>query len=428
MKAEIISVGTELLLGQVINSDTAYVARSLAALGIDVQYSSIVGDNSERLTTALTDSFSRADLIVTTGGLGPTGDDLTKETCARLAGRHLVQDKKSLERLKEYFKGRDCGPNQLKQVMLPEGCTVLQNDHGTAPGCAFTTKDGKVVVMLPGPPSELVPMMENYAMPFLSKLADSIIWSTDIRVYGIGEGAAEERILDLTENKNPTVATYAATNEMYVRVTAKASTKREAQKLCKPMVHEICNRLGDAVYGIDVESLEEVVVKSLTEQKMTLATAESCTGGLVAKRITDIPGSSAVFHMGAVTYSNDIKTMLLGVPEELLRKKGAVCPEVAAAMAKGVREKAGADFGIGITGIAGPDGGTAEKPVGLIYIGLCDGCSTWIRELNPKNGHIRERSFLRLAAANNALDMLRRRLLGLPDIEVSAFHHERRAK
>ena len=413
MNAEIISVGTELLLGHTVNTDTTIIARELSALGIDLLFSCTVGDNAERLRAALREALSRSDVVITTGGLGPTGDDLTKETIAEAAGVELVLHEESRQRIETYFKGRYCGENQYKQAMLPKGCTVFPNDAGTAPGCGLETDTGKVVIMLHGPPSEMELMLKRYAVPYLAQREQAIIVSRMVRVFGIGEGAAEEKIRDLTEGANPTAATYAKENEMFVRITAKAATEQEAAALCEPVVREVCVRLGEFVYGVDVESLEEVVVHGLQEKGLHLATAESCTGGLVAKRLTDVPGASEVFEMGAVTYSNDVKSMLLGVPEELFPAYGAVSEPVARAMAEGVRKKAGASLGLGITGLAGPGGGTPEKPVGLVYMALSDGTHTWVRRMDPP-GRVKNRTWVRDRAAHYALDMVRRYLAGLP--------------
>ena len=413
MKAEIISVGTELLLGQVINTDASYVARALSELGIDMMFSCTVGDNNGRLKEALTHALERSDLVITTGGLGPTEDDLTKETIAECAGAPLVVHEESMKRLKEHFNGRYMGQNQMKQAMLPEGSTVLLNDRGTAPGCAVETKEGKIIMMFPGPPSELIPMLHNYGIPFLMKRENASIFSMHVHVFGQGEGAVAEMLSDMTDASNPTVATYAKEGEMYVRVTAKAENAQKAEEMCRPVAERIRERIGDCVYGINVDSLEQLAVNLLSERKMTIATAESCSGGLLAKRITDIPGSSKVFEMGAVTYANRIKTLLLDVPEELLEKHGAVSEEVAAAMAEGVRRKSGSDIGIGITGIAGPDGGTEEKPIGLIYVGLSDKDGTVVRKVKVFS-HRRPRSYYRYTAASFALDMVRRRLEELP--------------
>ena len=420
MNAEIISVGTELLLGHTVNTDTTIVARELSKLGINMLYSGTVGDNPGRLKEVLDLALSRSDLVITTGGLGPTGDDLTKETIAQAVGKKLVMHEESMKRLEEYFVGREFGESQKKQALLPEGCRVFRNDEGTAPGCAVETEDGKILIMLPGPPYELKPMLCNYAVPYLAERENAVIFSMNIRVFGMGEGAAAERIDDLTEGENPTVATYAGSGEMFVRVTAKAGTTEEAEKMCRPLVEEIQRRLGDVVYGIDVDSLEEVVVRGLTQRGMTVSTAESCTGGLLSKRITDIPGSSGVFEMGAVTYSNRIKELLLEVPEELLKNYGAVSEQVAKAMAEGVRKKSGSDLGEGITGIAGPDGGTPEKPVGLVYIALSDGNQTQVRKMTG-GGKIRSREYLRNSAASNALDMIRRNLQNLPPLQVRSY-------
>ncbi|HHV31553.1 MAG TPA: competence/damage-inducible protein A [Clostridiales bacterium] len=420
MYAEIISVGTELLLGHTINSDAAYVARELSALGINLLYSCTVGDNPERLEAALQTALDRSDIVITTGGLGPTGDDLTKETIAKTAGKKLVLHQESLDRIVEYFKGRVMGESQKKQAMLPEGCTVFPNGCGTAPGCGFQTANGKTMIMLPGPPSELIPMLKNYAVPFLAKESGAVIVSRIVRVFGLGEGYVAEQITDLTEGTNPTAATYAKDGEMFVRVTARAKDEAAASALCEPVVDELQRRLGDFIYGIDVESLEELVVKELTRRGLHLACAESCTGGLLASRITDIPGSSAAFQMGAVTYANEIKTLLLDVPEETLRQYGAVSEQTARAMAEGIVRKSGSELGIGITGIAGPGGGTPEKPVGLVYLALCDGKQTWVRKM-PGNNAKKGRRYLRWLAASNALDMVRRYLFDLGGLEEAAY-------
>lgn len=427
MNAEIISVGTELLLGHTVNTDTSYVARELSAAGINLLYSCTVGDNPERLKAAVELALSRSDILITTGGLGPTGDDLTKETVAAAAGRKLVLDRESLDHIEKYFLGRVLGETQKKQAMLPEGCTVFPNGHGTAPGCGFTADGGQKIVMLPGPPSELIPMLKSSAIPYLAGGEKAAIVSRIVRVFGLGEGNVAEMIGDLCACPNPTAATYAKEGEMFVRVTARAESGEAASAMCEPVVEELRRRLGSFVYGIDVESLEEAVVRELAARKLTIATAESCTGGLLAKRLTDIPGASDVFHMGCVTYANEIKTLLLGVPEETLRQYGAVSPQTAEAMARGVREKSGADYGIGVTGVAGPGGGTAEKPVGLVYLALCgrNGATT-VRVMRP-NARPRGREYVRHLAASNALDMLRRSVLGLGGVEDAAYTREKKS-
>ena len=413
MQAEVLSVGTELLLGQTVNTDTTIVAKALSMLGIDLLYAAVVGDNVKRLDKAVHDALERSDILITTGGLGPTGDDLTKETVAAAAGKALALHEPSYKRLMEYFARGGLSENQIKQAMLPEGCTVLQNDNGTAPGCAFQTAAGKLVVMLPGPPSELEPMLQNYAVPYLAQFQSAVIASHSVHVFGRGEAAVAEMIADLTENSNPTAAPYAKEGEMFVRVTAKAATQAEADALCAPVVEEIRRRVGSFVYSVDVDSLEALVVDALRAAGKTLATAESCTGGLLAKRITDVAGSSDVFEMGCVTYANRVKEKLLGVPHETLEAHGAVSEETARAMAEGIVRASGADIGVGITGIAGPGGGTAEKPVGLVYIALSDGKSTWVAKRQPA-GRMKSREWHRHCAASKALDMVRRYLAGLP--------------
>lgn len=413
MNAEIISVGTELLLGQVVNTDTAIVAQELSALGINLLYSAVVGDNVERLRHAVDTAISRSELLIMTGGLGPTTDDLTKETTAACAGKKLVLHQPSLERIQNYFNEKYVSENQEKQAWLPEGCTVFQNDNGTAPGCAFQAQSGCTVIMLPGPPSELEPMLKNYVVPFLKKGQEHVIVSHNVHIYGRGEAPVAQMLDDLMNGENPTLAPYAKEGECYMRVTAKAPTVEEADEMCRPLIEEIRRRVGDFVYSVDVESLEELVVGELAAQGKTLATAESCTGGLLSKRITDVAGASAVFHMGVVTYANQAKEDLLGVSHETLERWGAVSSQTAREMAQGIVRRSQADLGIGITGIAGPDGGTAEKPVGLIYIALSDGERTWVTKRHPI-GRTKSRAWHRHCAASQALDMVRRYLEGLP--------------
>ncbi len=413
MRAEIISVGTELLLGHTINTDATHVARALSALGMDLLQVHTVGDNGGRLESALREALGRAQIIITTGGLGPTDDDMTKETVARVTECPLEEDADSLRRLREYFGERPISANQLKQACLPRGSVAFPNDAGTAPGCAVPVGNGQWVILLPGPPSELLPMLENSVMPFLQKMADSVIASFMVRTFGIGEGAAALRIADLTEGDNPTAAPYASDAEMFVRVTAKAQSAAAAEALAMPVVDEVRARLGDVVYGINVTGLEAVVVDGLRQRGQSLATAESCTGGLLAKRITDQPGSSEVFGYGLITYANEAKTKLLGVPEEMLAQHGAVSPEVARCMAAEVRERYEADYGLGITGVAGPGGGTESKPVGLVYVALSYGQEVWLRELRPQGRYL-GREWTRRLASSHALDMLRRHLAGLP--------------
>ncbi|WP_442870313.1 competence/damage-inducible protein A [Acutalibacter sp. 1XD8-36] len=417
MNAEIISVGTELLLGAVVNTDTAIVARALSELGIDLMHTCVVGDNPQRLKEAVEGAIARSGLLIMTGGLGPTADDLTKETTAAAAGKKLVLHEESLRRIQNYFNEQHVSENQAKQAWLPEGCTVLQNDNGTAPGCAFQAENGCTIIMLPGPPSELTPMLNNYAVPYLKKSQEYTIVSHNVHIYGRGEAPVAQMMDDLMDSQNPTLAPYANEGECYLRVTAKAHTHEEADRMCGPLIQEIRSRLGNFVYSVDVNSLEELVVKELTEKGKTLATAESCTGGLLSKRITDVSGSSGVFNMGVVTYANEAKEELLGVPHETLEQHGAVSEETARAMAEGIVRRSGSDLGVGITGIAGPEGGTPEKPVGLIYIALSDGENTWVAKRSPI-GRTKSRDWHRHCAASQALDMVRRYLAGMPVIEV----------
>lgn len=417
MNAEILSVGTELLLGNIVNTNTQYLANGLAQLGVNVLYQSVVGDNEARLIEALKLALSRSDIVITTGGLGPTGDDITRETIAKVIGRRLVRHEHSMEVIRGYFArtGRKMGPSNEKQAMLPEGCIVLQNDWGTAPGC-IVEQDDKSIIMLPGPPREMGPLFEQRVRPYLAKFSDSVISSINLREFGIPESTVQEMLDDLMQGENPTLSPYAKEGEVQLRVTAKSATEEAALALCRPVAEEVKKRLGDACYGEDVDSLQEVVVKALLEKKQKIAFAESCTGGTTAGRLTEIPGSSDVFECGIVSYANRVKHALLDVREETLIEHGAVSAETAAQMAEGVRVRAEADYGVGITGIAGPGGGTEEKPVGLVYVAVSDGKSCYIHRLLL--GHSgSERAYIRYLSSSNALDMARRLILGLPQVE-----------
>ena len=408
MKAEIISVGTELLLGSTINTDAADVAVLLSEYGIDVHWQTVVGDNPGRVTEAVSRAKGRADLIITTGGLGPTCDDLTKSALAAAFGMELALDKGEEAWLRDIWvkRGyRELTPNNLQQVWLPEGSTPLRNDWGTAPGCYFE-RDGVHVVMLPGPPRECVTMLRNYVMPYLQKLSGAVIRSHMIRFFGIGESAMETRLRSFMDGANPTVAPYSREGECWVRVTAKGANEQECEALMEPVIEDICDKMGDLVYGIDCASLEERVLQLLQEKNTSLAVAESCTGGLLAQRITDIPGASAHFLGGVVTYTEDAKVRLLDMDEDLIAENGVVSMPVAAKMAKRVRKALGSDIGIGITGWAGPDG----DDVGLVFVALASRGGCFVRRLQC--GHA-PRPRIRLIAASNALDMIRRYLTGL---------------
>lgn len=403
MKAEILCVGTELLLGDIVNTNAAFIARELARMGIDLYNQSVVGDNPERLKKALTTVFDRADLVITTGGLGPTFDDLTKETVAAYFGKGMTEDAEALRRIKEYHTVRELplAPNNLKQAQVPEGATVFQNDNGTAPGMAIEGK-GKVVIMLPGPPREMVPMMLNSVVPYLMKYSGKTIVSHTIHLFGIGESLLEHQLKDyMLAHTNPTIAPYAKEAEVQLRVTASAATKEEADDLIRPVVDEICNMMDKYVYGVDIDSMQNALVKLLKEKNLKIATAESCSGGHVSKRITEIPGSSEVFEYGFITYSNAAKEKLLGVSAETLDTHGAVSEQCALEMAKGARAVSGADIGISVTGIAGPDGGTEEKPVGLVYIAVDSDAYSHVTKL--QNGKNANREHVRFLSSSSAL-------------------------
>lgn len=408
MNAELIAVGTEILLGDIVNTDAQVISQGLSELGINVFYQTVVGDNPARLRHVIETARDRADIIITTGGLGPTLDDLTKETLATVFGRKMALHQPSLDRIKGFFQtiGREMTPNNEKQAWLPEGCTVFVNEWGTAPGCAFEAY-GKHVLMLPGPPRECNPMWKECAMPYLYKLAGGCIVSRNVRVFGLGESNMETILHDMmAESTNPTIAPYAKTSECFARVTAKADTPEECEKLLDPVVEKICGLLGDDVYGVDVDSLEQVVGDGLRARSMTLAVAESCTGGLLSKRITDVPGCSDYYLGGVCSYANEVKMKVLGVKKETLDTVGAVSPEVAEQMAEGVAKALGADVGVGITGVAGPGGGTDDKPVGLVYISIwCKG-QHFTRKMKSTNGRDR----VRMQAASTALDMIRRNI------------------
>ena len=411
-RAELIAVGTEILLGNIANTDAQILSEKLAELGIDVLYHTVVGDNPERLRAALELARTRADIIITTGGLGPTYDDLTKQTICEVFGRRNVLRPELEAWLRNLFaaRGRPMTENNLQQAYLPEGCTVFENQNGTAPGCAFC-EDGVHVLMLPGPPHECALMFETGAAPYLRALSHDVIVSHTLRIYGRGESEVEMLLRDkIAQMKNPTVAPYAKPDECMLRVTAKAASREEAEALLRPAVDEVLSVVGDCVYGVDVDSLEAVCLSLLKELGKTLAVAESCTGGLLAKRLTDVPGASASFLGGVVSYTNDVKANILNVPQSLLDGHGAVSAPVARAMAEGARARTGADYALSVTGVAGPDTDDRGNPVGLVYIGLAAPNGTEVRE---RRFGKRTREHIRAQAANTAFDLLRRILQGL---------------
>ena len=413
MKAEIISTGTELLLGQILNTNSQYLSEKMSSLGIDLYFHSTVGDNKARLKGQLNISLDRSDLIIITGGLGPTLDDLTKETVADTLGVEMFLHQESLIEIEKFFKqiGKEMPRNNKKQALFPKGSLIVPNVWGTAPGAIIEHK-GKIVIILPGPPKEMQPMFEATVEPWLktktSKEHGQFLVSKVLRLYGLGESAVEEAIQDLIEKQaNPTIAPLYKGGEINLRITAKASNLDEINRLLAKTEVEIRSRLQDYIFGVDDQSLGKVVGQLLSTQNKTISLAESCTGGLISSNLTDVPGSSAYFMYGLVTYSNEAKTGILGVKEKTLNDFGAVSSQIAKEMAEGVKKIGPTDIGVAVTGIAGPDGGTPEKPVGLVYIALADenGCSV------TKNQFAGDREAVKVLTANAALNMMRKRLL-----------------
>ncbi len=406
--AEILCVGTELLLGDIVNTNASFLSQRLAELGICVYRHTVAGDNPERLRAALYSALEHADLVITSGGLGPTYDDLTKETVAAAFGLPLELHAPSLERIEGYFKrmGRVMTQNNAKQAMMPRGATVFDNDYGTAPALAVTDGEGsKTVVMLPGPPGELIPIFYEKVAPYLKARTDSVLVSRNIHIFGMGESAVEDKIKDImTSAVNPTVAPYCKEGEVRLRVTAKAQNEDAAAELCDGMIERIrATEVGNYIYGIDIFSLEHALVGRLAEKGMTLSCAESCTGGLIAERITSVPGCSSVFFGGCVTYTNEMKMALLGVSAETLEKYTAVSAETAMEMARGARTRLGTDIAVSATGYAGPTGGTEKDPVGTVYVGVSTAEGEAYRRLSLSS--MRSREYIRIVSASNAIDM-----------------------
>ena len=410
MTAEIISVGTELLLGNILNTNAQYLSRELAELGITVQRESTIGDNQGRLADFVNEAKNRCDMLVFTGGLGPTADDLTKETVAACYGDTLVFDESEWEKITGYFarSGRVTTPNNRKQAMVPVKGHKIINHHGTAPGAWFE-QEGRCAVLMPGVPSEMKAMWNESVRPLLMKRQNCTLHSVTLRVLG-GESNLEYQVRDLLENANPTAAIYCKTGECEIRITARAASDAEGEKMCREYAKKFYDLLGDAVYDEDVAGLEETVVHTLQEKGLTISTAESCTGGLIAKRITDLPGASCVFRGGVVSYTNEVKASVLGVPQETLDRYGAVSEPVARAMAEGVRRITGSDLSVATTGLAGPDGDDRGNPVGTVFVALSTPERTVVRHMNCGSG--RER--VRMLASHCAFDLLRRELEHLP--------------
>ena len=406
--AELIAVGTEILLGNTANTDAQMLSEELAALGVNVLYHTVVGDNPTRLAEALELARRRVDIVITTGGLGPTYDDLTKQSICTVFGRKNVFHPEIADALRTHFAsiGRELTENNLRQAYLPENCTIFRNHNGTAPGCGFC-EGGVHVLMLPGPPHECRKMFRTGAIPYLRALSDEIIVSRSLRIYGQGESQIEAMLHNrIVSMVNPSVAPYAKPDECMLRVTAKAKSEAEAEEMLRGAIEEVMPVIGEWVYGIDVGSLEEVVSVLLREKGRTLAAAESCTGGLIAKRLTDIPGASQTFLGGVVSYTNAVKQHVLGVPASLLETYGAVSAPVARAMAMGVRVLTGSDLALSVTGLAGPAGDDRGSPVGTVFTALSTPQGVFVRQLAL--GGDRER--IRTLSAHRALDLLRRYL------------------
>ena len=410
MTVEIIAVGTEILLGNIVNTNAAYLAEKCAELGLSCYHQDVVGDNEERLMETIRLALSRADILLLSGGLGPTQDDLTKEAAAKVMGRELYMHEPSKEAIRQFFAERnlEITDNNWKQAMVPEGCIVVDNPGGTAPGIIITEND-KHLILMPGPPGELIPMFEHSIMPYLAGLQTGVIYSQTVKISGVGESKAESMVEDLISGQsNPTIATYAKIGEVHLRVTATAQDEKEARKLVKPVVKELKGRFGNHIYTTDSDvTLEKAVVDLLVANKLTACTVESCTGGMLSARLINVPGVSEVFKSGYVTYSNKSKRRLLGIKKNILVKHGAVSEQIAREMAKTAAALARADVSVSTTGIAGPDGGTPEKPVGLVYIG-CNVCG----RITVKECHFHgSREKIRESTVAAALALLRECIL-----------------
>ena len=410
LTAEIIAIGSELLTPERADTNSLWLTEKLNQLGIEVKLKTIVGDDDARLEGAIRDALKRSRVVIATGGLGPTEDDITRKAAARALGRRLILDDRVLEAIRERFNrlGREMPEINARQAMVIEGAEVLPNPHGTAPGL-YVEHEGRSVILLPGPPREMQPMFETYVRPKLeAKAGNTRVVRRILRVVGLGESAVDERIAPVyTRYKNPTTTILFNRAEVEIHLTARAATEREAELLLDGLAGQLEERLGDAIFAFRGETMEEVVGLKLAVGGYTLAVAESCTGGLIAQRLTDVPGASAYFIEGVVAYSNEAKIRTLGVPRELIERCGAVSAPVAEAMAEGVRRRAGTDFGLAVTGIAGPSGGTEDKPVGLVFVALADDAHTEHRRLMLTG----DRQLIRWRASQAALDLLRRRLI-----------------
>ncbi|MCL2371996.1 MAG: competence/damage-inducible protein A [Defluviitaleaceae bacterium] len=408
MTAEILSVGTELLLGNIVDSNAAFLSRELAAVGVAVYRRSTVGDNKARLLQAFEAAFAGADMVVASGGLGPTLDDITKVAAAEFFGRQLVVHEESLARIKARFTGRELPENVQRNALVPEGAATLPNDFGSAPGIVLEEK-GKILMMLPGPPHEMMPMFQQYAVPFLQKRSNQVFLSQTLKLIGIGETKAETLLQDLIETQtNPTIAPYAKLGEVHIRLTAAAANSSAAQAILDPLAKELYRRIGENIYAEGETTLPETVIALLQSKNQTLAVAESCTGGKITSHLVAVAGASSTLMQGLVTYSNQAKISRLNVPENLLNSHGAVSHQVAAAMAEGARKTSNTTVGLSTTGIAGPGGGTPAKPVGLVYVAISiKGQPTITHKFNLPG----TREEIRTRAAKLALNALRRELI-----------------
>lgn len=396
MIAEIVAVGTELLMGQVLNTDAQYIARRLSELGVTLHRQVVVGDNPARIREAIHTAIGRADVVITTGGLGPTADDITKETCAEALGLPMERSPEAEKQVRGWFERNNypMTENNLRQADFAKGAIILENHNGTAPAC-IVEKDGKAVINLPGPPRELMPLFAESVAPYLARRSGAVIVSRYMRVFGMGESAVESRLHDMMENSlNPTVAPYCSTGEVQLRLTVRVAHESEAAALLDPAEREIRARLGNVVYAVtdDPEyTMEQALVKALCAAKKTMVTAESCTGGMIASKIVNVSGASDVFLEGCVTYSNAAKMRTLGVKAETLERFDAVSRETALEMAEGARRRADADYAVSVTGLAGPGGGTPEKPVGTVWLGLAtrEGVQARLLQLHGNRERIR---------------------------------------
>ena len=426
MNAEIIAVGSEITTGDITDTNSAYLSRSLSELGINVVGQTVVPDDSKRIVSALATAIPRSQIIIFTGGLGPTPDDLTKETLCNAIGLALKENEESLNRIKAYFnrKGMEMAEANRKQALFPDKAIILPNSVGTADGCIIESGN-QSIVMLPGPPYEMKRMYEDGVLPFITRKLDRVIVTKTLKVFGMGESTIADKLGDILKSTDPTVATYVGKGDIRIKITSVGDSKAECYQKSEPVEAVIKDILGNVIYADDDKSIAQVVVEDLKKKDKMISVAESCTGGLVSKMITDISGASRVFEYGVSAYANRVKTEVLGVPKELIEEKGAVSAEVAEAMAEGVQRVSGADMGIATTGYASEGEGVPEDEVGLVYISLCDGGRVFTRKIMAGHGS-NDREKVRIAAAMNCFDMMRLYLDGDNDFLFSGKLIERK--